>query len=70
MIFDKFFRECNPMFLQECDPLVALSVATSLTANFTNYARERIDWLEEVLQLIDYRVRFVTTPYTYLVGSG
>jgi len=54
-VFDKLFIHANPEYLQQCSPLVTLSVAAAVTASLKTNVAERLDWLDVILSTIDAR---------------
>ena len=56
-IFDQVFAPMGPGYLaSEVAPLVAFSVAITLSNNFSGNIRAKIDWIDRALQCIDIRV--------------
>ena len=53
LLFDTLFVRVNPQYLSTVTPLVALSVSAAITASFDTNLYPRLDWLSEVLTLID-----------------
>lgn len=55
-IFDQVFAPMGPGYLaSEVAPLVAFSVAITLSNNFSGNIRAKIDWIDRALQCIDIR---------------
>jgi hypothetical protein len=52
-LFDVLFVRCNPAFIQELSPLVALSVSAAVTSSLESNLVERLRWLEAVLGTIN-----------------
>lgn len=53
-LFDALFIRTNPLFLRQVKPLAALSVAVAVTASFETNLKERLEWLESILQGLDF----------------
>ncbi|KAB8338754.1 hypothetical protein FH972_021699 [Carpinus fangiana] len=51
--FDKFFVRCNPEYLRGLNQLVSLTVSHAVSSSLATHTKERLDWLEVVLENID-----------------
>ena len=45
-LFDRFFVQFGPTFVQALSPLVVLSVSATVSASFKKHVRERLEWLK------------------------
>lgn len=52
-LFDNLFVRCNPAYIAQLNPLVALSVSAAVTASLTSHIEERLAWLEASLNNVD-----------------
>lgn len=54
-LFDALFVRVNPAYLSQVTPLVALSVSAAITASLDTNLPQRLEWLEQVLGMINVR---------------
>ncbi|KAL2863542.1 uncharacterized protein BJX67DRAFT_374453 [Aspergillus lucknowensis] len=54
-LFDSLFVRLNPSYLNGLSPIVALSVGVAVTSSLQTNVKERLSWLEVVLQTVNPR---------------
>ncbi|KAL2845421.1 hypothetical protein BJY01DRAFT_181836 [Aspergillus pseudoustus] len=52
-LFDSLFVRLNPSYLNTLSPIVALSVGVAVTSSLQTNVKERLSWLEVVLQTVN-----------------
>ncbi|CEN61430.1 hypothetical protein ASPCAL08084 [Aspergillus calidoustus] len=52
-LFDSLFVRLNPSYLNALSPIVALSVGVAVTSSLQTNVKERLSWLEVVLQTVN-----------------
>ncbi|KAI9774859.1 MAG: hypothetical protein M1840_000075 [Geoglossum simile] len=52
-LFDRIFARQGPGFVRSLSPLVMLSVAAAITTSFESFPMERLQWLENILLVMD-----------------
>ncbi|KAI9785510.1 MAG: hypothetical protein M1839_009251 [Geoglossum umbratile] len=52
-LFDRIFARQGPGFVRSLSPLVMLSVAAAITTSFDSFPMERLQWLENILLVMD-----------------
>lgn len=48
-LFDDIFLHVNPRFVSNLSPLLVLSVAATVSEDFSNHVRERLNWIDMCL---------------------
>lgn len=75
-LFDNLFVRVNPEFLISLSPIVALTVAVTVSTSLETNVLDRIAWLEVIISTMDVRVcaiepRSVSrTNYCFAPASG
>ncbi|KAL5118823.1 hypothetical protein ACEQ8H_003326 [Pleosporales sp. CAS-2024a] len=52
-LFDELFIRCNPDYIREVSPLLALSTGAVVSADLSRHTPERLTWLDAVLTSVD-----------------
>jgi hypothetical protein len=57
-LFDEVFIRCNPSYIRQVSPLLALSAGAVVSGNLNRNTSERLVWLDAVLTSVNPNVRF------------
>jgi WD40 repeat protein len=57
-LFDQVFIRCNPNYIRQVSPLLALSAGTVVSGNMDRNTMERLVWLDAVLASVNPNVSF------------
>ncbi|KAH5234542.1 hypothetical protein HBI26_154210 [Parastagonospora nodorum] len=52
-LFDELFIRCNPAYIRQVSPLLALSTGAVVSGNLDRHTLERLSWLDAVLTSVD-----------------